>query len=758
MNTLARLHPRPLAARNATKLLTACAAAALTCLAGAVLPAPAGAVVATVGSTTVGVQPPVVGTIEDGPFLRVGNGKPTLDAMPETFEDPGGNPVVHTSNVYLIYWDPTNHYHNDWKAAIDTFLEGVNQSENAFTDVMSVDEQYTDRTNEPAYNRVTYRGSYTDTAPYPPAGCTDPNPLKFDEFSKTEAITCITDQQIREHIPYFIKQWSLPTGMNTIYYVLTPPGVGVCLDEGGEEGHCSSFGASEESYEDSFCSYHGDVNPGGLETGDSATILYGVIPWTAGGVADGQLATEDETEAPYCQDGGFDPSSKPRIERFEEQKEVSSEEEKAFEKMNPQEKEEWLIKYELEGPHIQEPNQKPCPTADGYCDVGLADLIVNQVAVEQQDIVTDPLLHSWQDDAGNEVTDECRNWFAPYVSGTGSANSETGAGTLVNNVIAGHDYYLGESFNYASELLPFPAVPCVTGIRLEPEFNAISPIEPGDNVGFSSADSVITLNAGVNFSNTGEKQANYAKMKWNFGDGSAEVTGYAPGSPPCELPWKAECAESVYHVYKSPGTYTVTLTATDVGGNSATVSHEVTVIGPPAEGSSTPPGPPEGSSGAGSSSPDTTAAGGTTTPATTAGGTTLTGTAVPVPVASAYVVSHSLKTAISKGVAVHYKVNEQVAGHFEVLLGQKLAKHLKIHGRLAGALPAGSEPQVVIGTALVVTLKGGGSTTHVILTKSAAAGLRHAKKVVLGLRLTVRNAAVHNPATAIVMSAFTLKR
>ena len=64
----------------------------------------------------------------------------------------------------------------------------------------------------------------------------------------------------------------------------------------------------------------------------------------------------------------------------------------------------------------------------------------------------------------------------------------------------------------------------------------------------------------------------------------------------------------------------------------------------------------------------------------------------------------------------------------------------------------------MIGTALVVTLKGGGSTTHVVLTKSASKGLRKVKKVPLDLRLTVRNAAVHNPATAVVMSAFTLKR
>ena len=758
MNTFARLAlPRPRAGRPATRLLLACAAAALTGLASASLPAPAGAVVEKVTGTTAGVQPRVLGTLENGPFLREANKATKFNPLPETFENPGGNPVVHHSNVYLIYWDPTAHYHNDWKGLIDGFLENVNGAENRNDDVFAMDSQYTDRSDEPAYNRVTYRGSFRDTGPYPPSGCTDPNPLKEYKFFHTKPIGCLTDLQIREHLNSFIEQKSLPKGMNTVYYVLTPPGVGVCLDNGTETGHCSSFGKTEESYENSFCSYHGDVNPGGTENGDASTILYGVIPWTAGGVADGQLNPVDQTEAPECQDGGFDPTSKPQIEKFEEVKEKSKEEEEAFEKMTLPEKEAALLKELLEGPHVQEPEQQPCPTADGYCDVGLADLIINQVAVEQQNIVTDPLMHSWQDAAGNEVTDECRNWFAP-AQGSGEANAETGAGAAFNNEIGGKKYYLGESFNLSAMRLNFPGVFCMSGIRLEPAFNTISPVDPGDNVGFDSGDSIITLAAGDKYSKSGEKQANYARVKWNFGDGSSEVTGYAPGSAPCDPPWLAECAESVYHVFKSPGDYTVTLTVTDIGGNTASVTHQVTVIGPPAEESAQPPAPPASSPGGTPSG--AASGGGSVTPSvtTTTGGTTLTGAAVPVPVATAYVVSHSLKTAISKGVAVHYQVNEQVAGHFEVLLGQKMAKRLKIHGRLAGGLPAGSEPQVVIGTVLVVTLKGGGSTTHIVLSKNAAARLRHVKKVPLRLRLTVRNAAVHNPATAIVTSAFTLKR
>ncbi len=40
------------------------------------------------------------------PQLTVGEGT-VFDSLPETFENPDANPVVHGSNVYLDYWDPT---------------------------------------------------------------------------------------------------------------------------------------------------------------------------------------------------------------------------------------------------------------------------------------------------------------------------------------------------------------------------------------------------------------------------------------------------------------------------------------------------------------------------------------------------------------------------------------------------------------------------------------------------------------------------
>ena len=114
---------------------------------------------------------------------------------------------------------------------------------------------------------------------------------------------------------------------------------------------------------------------------------------------------------------------------------------------------------------MQEPNKVPCPSPDGWCDLGLADLIVNQVAVEQQNTVTNPLLNAWQDSAHKEATDECRNFFAP-ATGAAVPNDASGAGNLANQNLNGRGYYLNTAFNLAAIRLPYPGVPCILGDRL----------------------------------------------------------------------------------------------------------------------------------------------------------------------------------------------------------------------------------------------------------------------------------------------------
>ena len=715
------------------------------CLLLLVFCAAAGAVVnKEVPGNKVGLEPRSLSILDGG------------GAGPESFANPSGGPVLPSNKTYAIYWDPTDHYHGDWQGVINGFFHSMGAASGGLGSVFSVDTQYTDAVNQHAAYSSTFMGAYTDTDRYPTVGnCTDPHPLAGQNFPKKEpdAITCLTNAQIQHELEVFVAGHGLQKGMGTIFYLLTPPGVTVCLDAGGSAGHCSDFvGAiaeiekdekeaipTPESYKNSFCSYHSAISPTNEVIGDERTILYGVIPWTAGGLGDGHLGAIDRTPAYECQDGRFDPSSKP-------------------------------IEEEEETPHQQEPNQiVPCPSPDGTCDTGLADLIINQIGVEQQNIVTNPLLNAWQDSSGKEATDECRDFFATIVGGSSAINEESGAGTLFNQTLGGNNYYLNDAFNLAALKLPYPAIPCLPGVRIEPKFTAPNPVNSSEVVGFDGMESDITLNEGTAYSGsflTPSPKPTYATYKWNFGDGSPEVTGLAPGAPalnspetsPCAAPWEAPCAASTFHSYQYGGTYNVTLTVTDTGGNTATVTDPITVVGPAPP---SPPAPPSGggsSAGSGAATPASAATGGTSSPVTSGGsgaGSSAAGKTIPGPVAAAAVVSKSLSKVLRSGLVISYSVNEQVAGQFQVLLASSIARRIGLHGAPATGLPKGTPPQIVIAKAILITTKGGHNTVKIQFGKNTAVKLRKLHNVSLMIRLVVRGAS-HSPTTTTVISTVKL--
>jgi hypothetical protein len=788
--------------------LALCTATALS-LAG--VTAPAGAEVVEVPTglgphTTVGLQPRNAETVFDGlSFENVSDhwfSAPPPNAA--SFNNPEGQPVLHKNETYAIYWDPTDHYHGDWQHLIDKFFNVLGADSSSTSTVFAVDTQYTDKTNVPASYLSTFRGAYTDTDPYPvgAGNCTDPHPLAVADRIGAEVAgkhteVCLTDAQIRKELQAFIATHGLEKGMSSIFYLLTPPGVTVCLDAGGPTGHCSDHTGSiketeTESYENSFCSYHSAFSNLTLEnttTPDRDTILYGVIPWTAGGLGDYHLTAADEKTPAYdCQDGGFDPASKP-IEQSEEPKEKSSaerlkegeerkkkeelkeklqkegkvEELKKLEKAEEKEEEEREEKEVLEGPHQEEPNQIiGHPGPDGSYDTGLSDLIVSQIGVQQQDIVTDPLLNAWKDEGGNEATDECRNFFAPAEGNVG-AEEGSDAGTLYNQTFDGTNEYINDAFNLAALRLPYPAVPCIGGINLVPQFTSPNTVNTGELVGFDGMESDITLNADPDYSKTGVEHSNYAVYKWNFGDGSPEITGFAPGatvlnSPetsPCAAPWLEPCAASTFHSYQYGGPYNVTLTVIDTGGYSASVTNPITVVGPAPP---SPPAPPAGGGPSGGSPAAGTSTAGSAGSSGSSGSASPVSPPLPGPVASAAAVSRSLSSVLKKGLVISYSVNEQVAGQFQVLLASSIAKRIGLHGAPATDMPAGSAPSIVIGKAILVTTKGGRGSLKIQFGKKTAAKLRKLRSVTLTIRLVVRNASSRTPLTTTVISTVTLSR
>jgi hypothetical protein len=714
-------------------------AVALTAILSLLVAAPAGAVVTEVGPTAVGLQPRNATTLG------------TVGAEPGTFANENGNVVLHGSGDYAIFWDPKKELHHEWVTNLSTFFHHLGEAGlgTGFADL----GQYRDRSNAITKFQALFKGAYSDTAKFPEiAGCKDPNPLSQG------AVTCLTDAQLREQLKSFVTSHGLPTGMGTVYFLITPPGVTVCLDSAAT--HCSDYtlSAKEEekeqresvSWKNSFCSYHADINPNNAPQGDSSTILYAAIPWTAGtaGLAGYKPKAPIYGQAFDCQDGGWNPEK--NEENREEAKVLTKAEEEAIAKLPTKQREEAEKRHRLEGPHQQEPHQEAGEGKGEFGDfsAGLSDLLVNQIATEELNIVTDPLLTSWHDGPGNEVTDICRNVFASTagvgggsIGGSATAVLNTEAGTLNNVTVGLGQYYLNNVFNLAERS-------CDGGVGLVARFTAPNPVNAGEVIGVDGMESTVSLIKGKAFGPSGPPTTTYATFSWNFGDGTPEVTGFAPGAPTCEAPWLSPCAASAFHSYQYGGTYNVTLTITDVGGNVTNVSHAVTVVGPP------PPAPPAKEAGSGAPSPGAGATG-SSGAGSTGGGSA--GKPAPVtPLAAAAVVSHSLRGVKRHGLVVRFSVNEQVAGHFEVLLARSTARSLGISGPPAVGLPAGSAPAIVIGKAVLITTKGGGSTVSIQFSKRTLKRLSRVRAVPLTLRLIVRNASSRGAVTTTVLSSFTL--
>jgi hypothetical protein len=708
-----------------------------------IAPAGAGALVVKIktgtGTTTVGEQPTSMEAPTGGMAQSEKEGTEGLDAPkfnnPEGHAVVEGNPATHSVNTYLIYWDPETpfslNYPGEWQALIDGFMSNLSgASETGGNDVFNVDAQYADLAGH-ATAQTRFDGSYVDTDPYPSAKCTD----EYLGEVVLENPPCLTDAQIRAELHTFIGEHELKAGMNTIFYVLTPPEVGVCVDE-GVGAHCSQD--NEAVSPGGLCSYHSYYSDPQF-----GTVLYAAIPWTFGlGDIGPQLGLQSlEGHFKFagfggyaglaCQDGGWNENA---------------------EKGGP------IKKTKV----MQEPNQLSHLGADGLWNEGLADLAIGQIASEQQNTITDPLLNAWQDretvggeEVGYEDTDECRNDFLAISAGSASKKEHTEAGDLSNQTVFGVNYYLTDAFNLAAWKLAYPGIACMPGIDLVPSFTVPPTVNAGEVVGLDGMESDITLNAAEKFNAKSEEELTYPTYTWNFGDGSPEVTGYAPGSPPgnppavlCEAPWLTPCASSTFHSYKYGGVYKVVLTVKDVGGDTATAERTINVVGPPppAPPAPTPPGGGSGGSSGGSGGSGSSSGSGGS------GGAT----ALPQPVATAAAVSSSLKQVARKGLVVRYSVNEQVTGRFEVLLEGGVAHRLGISGPPAANLPAGFPQSVVIGRALLVTLKGGRSSVRIKFSKSTAKHLRRAHKVTLTLRMIVRNASSQSPLFTTVMSSSVL--
>lgn len=418
-------------------------------------------------------------------------------------------PVIAASNTYTIYWDPNTSYPKDVTRTIDEYFHNVGAASGQLSNVFALSAQYTGAGGTRATYNSTWRGAYTDRDNYPGLGC-------------SVGPVCLTDAQIRTELESFIAANNLPTGLGYIYFVLTPPGVTVCTD-GGTPGKCSVSSVTEEEEKkgvepNGFCSYHSAA-----EASSPSPIIYAVQPWVAG------EAGRVIKELPVETEGAT--------------KEVLDCQNRVF---------------------LVEPHQTGVLDEFGNYESGLADVLINDLSIEQNNMVADPLLNGWYQNGTNaEQSDLCQGVFSPAPEQLPKVPETTKALPFTNETINENAYYLQWQYSSVAETSG-KGITCWSAVDLEPHFTTTNPVNPGNIVAFDGYESVFSLDANPNAISELEPFT-LPVYTWNFGDGSPEV-----GS---------ETNASVFHAYRYGGVYKVTLTVTDSGGYTGSITKEVPVAG-----------------------------------------------------------------------------------------------------------------------------------------------------------------------------------
>lgn len=279
------------------------------------------------------------------------------------------------------------------------------------------------------------------------------------------------------------------------------------------------------------------------------------------------------------------------------------------------------------------------------------------------------------------VNPDLNGWFALDGSEMNDNGGCTGEPDGVDQETVGdssqNPYFLQHEFNNAGVISsdPYTYFGCAPGVILSANFVVPSAVNQGDVVAFDGSSSASTLlipNAGY---------------KWNFGDGQT-ATG-----------------PSVEHSYTKGGTYQVTLTVTDRGGDQSSLSQDIVVLGPTGQPTTNQPGQQGGSSG---------------------------GAPAPLQV-RIQLLPQALKQVLRSGIAVRLTSSGEASGFASVKVTRAIAKRLHLR--------VGRGPAVVIGQGFVSEVFGGTATLHLYLSRGTVAKLKSLKHLSLTISLQLVGAA-----------------
>ena len=167
-----------------------------------------------------------------------------------------GGPVLHTTRPYVIYWDPSGSgITARSEQVIDQYLTDVAADTDETEDTYGVGRQYYDSDGIADAGQTFSASSQAlvDTDAYP---TTDNCP------AESGYTNCITDAQLQSELSTFVNTNGLPTdGPGTesefpagapVYFLILPATVNTCFDASGGSADCSGGTLSDFGY----CAYH----------------------------------------------------------------------------------------------------------------------------------------------------------------------------------------------------------------------------------------------------------------------------------------------------------------------------------------------------------------------------------------------------------------------------------------------------------------------------------------------------------------------
>jgi PKD repeat protein len=190
----------------------------------------------------------------------------------------------------------------------------------------------------------------------------------------------------------------------------------------------------------------------------------------------------------------------------------------------------------------------------------VADVIADNLSHENAEAVTDPLGDAWFTSNGWEVADQCElagpNDPNPVSNNPGPTSMDAYMPTLGGNEQNGtlYDQLINGDHYFTQTLWSNIADGCEATSIVSASFTSPASVLPGVSASFDPS---------ASSSGNG-----YRSTSWNWGDGSPNTV--LAGAP-----------TATTHTFAAGGTYTVTLTLVDAGGNTAQVSHTVVVDSAP---------------------------------------------------------------------------------------------------------------------------------------------------------------------------------